>query len=211
MSQPVLVGVLLAAGRGTRFDPLGHRSKLLAEIDGHPVLWHSAAHLREVVDRLVVVHRSDSPALAALLGDSADLLSACADAHLGMGHSLAHGVREAQRACDPDAILVGLADMPFIQATTLHALAALGRAEGSAQIIAAPRFQGQRGHPVLFGKNHFTALLACSGDSGASALLRNGPVQWVEVDDPGVIRDIDRPEDLTTPGVQTSSPPAKRP
>lgn len=195
-AAPVIAGLLLAAGRGARFDAQGQRNKLLEPIDGEPVVLRSARQLRAAVDHLIVVGRPDSSLNAAAFAGLADLFSVCPDAALGMGHSLAHGVREARRCCAPDALLVALGDMPFVAAGTLQSLAALGRSEGGNALIAAPRYQGQRGHPVLFGRDFFDVLERCTGDTGAAALLRGGPVQWLEVDDPGVIRDIDRPEDL---------------
>jgi molybdenum cofactor cytidylyltransferase len=59
-----------------------------------------------------------------------------------------------------------------------------------------PRWRGERGHPVLFGRAHFAALEALNGDRGAASLLREHPVHWVEVEDPGILQDIDRPADL---------------
>ncbi|HBI69953.1 MAG TPA: molybdopterin-guanine dinucleotide biosynthesis protein MobA, partial [Massilia sp.] len=62
--------------------------------------------------------------------------------------------------------------------------------------IAAPVHAGRRGNPVAFGAAHLPALLALEGEHGARALLRSMPVREVEVDDPGIFRDIDTPADL---------------
>lgn len=197
-----IVGILLAAGRGSRFDPTGARNKLLAPVNGQAVAVQSAAKLRAVVDHLIIVCKPPAPgsaqahSLRQVFSDFDALLTECADAHLGMGHSLAHGVAQALQRYSPRAVLVGLADMPFIAHSTLARLTQL---ELRPETIAAPRFNGQRGHPVLFGAAHFDALMASHGDTGASQLLKLPSVQWLEVDDAGVLRDVDRPEDLAQP------------
>jgi molybdenum cofactor cytidylyltransferase len=107
-----------------------------------------------------------------------------------MGASRAHALRHALPA---DGWLVALGDMPFVQDATLAALrdAVLG---GTG--IAVPVFGGRRGNPVAFGAVYLDALLALGGDQGARRLLASHPVAEVEVDDPGILRDIDTPSDL---------------
>ena len=197
-----LVGLLLAAGRGSRFDALGQSNKLLALVNGQAVAVQSAANLRPHVDHLIIVIKPESAALRQAFSDIDAQLTECADAHLGMGHSLAHGIRLAMELHAPRGVIVALADMPFIQADTYRCLAALTAPRGSAdceQLIAAPRFDGQRGHPVLFGSGHFETLAASRGDTGAPQLLRDPRARQIDVADPGVLRDIDRPADLLEP------------
>ncbi len=215
-----LVGILLAAGRGSRFDALGINNKLLALVNGQAVAVQSAANLRVHVDHLIVVTQPNAEALRQAFSDLDAQLCECVDAELGMGHSLAHGVAMAQRLFAPRAVMIALADMPYIRRETLARLAALAdsgaKADAAkladpaevantderpdlANVIAAPRFEGQRGHPVLFGHQHFAALMTSRGDTGASQLLRSPNVQWVDVADAGVVRDIDRPADLLEP------------
>jgi molybdenum cofactor cytidylyltransferase len=84
--------------------------------------------------------------------------------------------------------------MPYVDGSTLHALAA---ALAAGADIAAPVVAGRRGNPVGFGAVHLDALLALRGDAGARRLLRMFPVTEVAVCDPGILRDIDIPEDLS--------------
>jgi molybdenum cofactor cytidylyltransferase len=188
-----LVGVLLAAGRGARFDASGQRNKLLASVDGEPVALRSARNLRRVVDHLLVVIRPGATQLRQALQTIDATVHECPDAAHGMGHSLAFGAIQAARLFAPRALLVALADMPFVGHSTLVMLA--GCAD-RADVIAVPRFDGQRGHPVLFGSAYLTQLQQSTGDAGAAKLLRDGAVRWIDVDDAGVIRDIDSPADL---------------
>jgi molybdenum cofactor cytidylyltransferase len=89
---------------------------------------------------------------------------------------------------------VALGDMPFVEVSTVRALAA-ALAAGAG--IAAPVMDGRRGNPVGFGALHLDALLALSGEEGARRLLRTCPVTEVPVRDPGIFRDVDTPDDLT--------------
>lgn len=186
-------GLLLAAGRGTRFDVSGALDKLLAEFDGVPLAIASARRLRAACGRCLAVVRPGSDRLMALLRDEGIETVACADAHLGMGHSLACAARNLLERGDGAAALVALADMPRIAPATYQAV--LARLHTPDDIVV-PRHQGRRGHPVLFGAHHLGALAALTGDRGASTLLQTRPVTWVDVDDVGILLDVDRPSDL---------------
>jgi molybdenum cofactor cytidylyltransferase len=197
-----VVGLLLAAGIGRRFDPGGGRDKLLAETGGLAVATRSARSLAGACERVLAVVRPGSAALrdALAAGGSVELVE-CADAHLGMGHSLACGALAAAELM-PRRLVVALADMPWLDAGTIRALvdaadAATAEADAAqAGLIVVPEYRGQRGHPVVFGAAHLASLARCEGDRGAAALLAEYPVLRIAVDDAGVIRDVDKPEDL---------------
>jgi len=187
------VGILLAAGRGSRFDPAGSRNKLLQALpDGDQVAAASARALLGAVPRVVAVVRPEDAATASLLRGMGCEVMACADAGSGMAASLVCGVQHAQ---DADGWLIALADMPFVRPATMAALMReVG--EGGPASIAAPMHEGQRGNPVAFGRAHLPALLALRGDQGARGILKNNPVNEVAVDDPGILQDIDTPSDI---------------
>ena len=185
------VGILLAAGRGSRFDPTGQRNKLLQVLpDGRPVALASAQALLAVLPRVLAVVPDASPELAFTLQSAGCEVLACPDARLGMGHTLAAGVAAT---ADAGGWIVALADMPFVQPSTIQRLV---QALEQGERIVAPAWQGQRGHPVGFSAHYCGALLALRGDEGARALLRSDPPLLLEVGDPGVVRDIDTPIDL---------------
>lgn len=190
MNKPV--GILLAAGRGRRFDPSGARNKLLQALPGgEPVVLASARVLLSVLPRVVAVVPPDDGGVADALRALGCEVTLCPDADSGMAASLVHAIRHSLPAAD--AWLVALGDMPFVQAQTLRALLdALGAGAG----IAAPVQGGRRGNPVAFGAEHLPALLALEGEHGARALLQAARVTQVAVDDPGIFRDIDTPADL---------------
>lgn len=116
----------------------------------------------------------------------------------GQGHSLAAGAA----AWDPAAapwLLIALGDMPYLQGETLkaleHACAEAQAVPGPTPLIA-PSFRGQRGHPVAVPARLRTAAVTLRGDQGLKALFASEPVRLLPVHDPGVCRDVDRPEDL---------------
>ncbi|MHC6225731.1 nucleotidyltransferase family protein [Pseudomonas sp. X10] len=117
-----------------------------------------------------------------------------ASTRLGMGHSIAAGVEQLALASQAEAVAIFLADMPFIQPGTLDALLA----RSAAGRICLPSHQGRMGHPVVFGRAFWPQLCQLEGDSGARTVLQrhHEAVHRVEVDDPGILMDIDHPADL---------------
>jgi molybdenum cofactor cytidylyltransferase len=199
MASPV-TGILLAAGRGRRFDPLGRRNKLLQPLPGpggDPVVAASARKLLSLLDTVVAVVPPDDGGLAALLSGLGCDVVVCPDADTGMAASLVHALRHSLGHslpnAQPAAWLVALGDMPHVAPATL---AALADALAAGADIAAPVMDGRRGNPVGFGRVHLAALLALEGDQGARRLLQTSPVTEVPVEDPGIFRDIDTPADL---------------
>jgi molybdenum cofactor cytidylyltransferase len=185
-----LTGILLAAGRGKRFDPSGVQNKLLQLVDGVPVVARSARNMLAAVPRVLAVVRPGDDRVAALLGKLGCEVRVCEDADLGMGESLATAIDYTRGA---EGWLIGLGDMPWVQPATMQALAAA--IDGGAN-IAAPMYKGRRGNPVAFSGYHLPLLLALDGDQGARAIVNSHPVREVAVDDNGVVRDIDTQADL---------------
>ncbi len=195
------VGILMAAGRGRRFDPAGARNKLLQVLpSGEPVVVASARKLLAVMPRVVAVVPPRDGGVAALLAELGCEVTVCADADSGMAASLVHALRYALRHSlsaageAPAAWLVALGDMPHVAPSTL---AALRGALAAGAPIVAPVHDGRRGNPVGFGHMHLDALLALRGDQGARRLLQTFPVTEVAVQDPGIFLDIDTPADLS--------------
>jgi molybdenum cofactor cytidylyltransferase len=188
-----IVGVLLAAGRGERFGG----AKLLVPLPAGP---HAGAavgvaacrNLRAALDDVVTVVRAGDDALAAAFVREGAQVVVAERAAAGMGASLAAGVAAAG---DADGYVVALADMPWIAPATIRSVA---DAIAGGASIAAPRFGGRQGHPVGFAAAHRAALVALAGDAGARSIVTaHAPlVRGVDVDDPGIVRDVDLPDDL---------------
>jgi len=192
------VGLLLAAGSGSRFDADAPGQKLLEAIDGRTLVEHSLIALAAAVDVVVVVTRREFQRVQdiALAHDVQVVIAA--DAALGMGHSLAAGIRAVVDSFpDLTTVVVALADMPWVRAATIAELAAQCAAH---RRVAQPVHDGQRGNPVAFPSQFLERLAASAGDSGARQLLREQDAQsqllLIETDDPGVLRDVDVRGDL---------------
>lgn len=193
MTASTASGILLAAGVGRRFDPSGVRNKLTQRLsNGASVAGQSARQLRQVLDNVLIVVADQR--MAEQLAPSGCQLLLCPVASQGMGASLAFAVAHLT-AQQPDCrgLLVALADMPFLLPSTLHKL--LAALVAGADIVQ-PVYQQQSGNPVGFASRHFAALQSLHGDIGARHLLREFPVERIEVDDPGILRDIDLVTDL---------------
>jgi molybdenum cofactor cytidylyltransferase len=196
------VGILLAAGRGRRFDPSGAHNKLLQTLPGgDAVVVASARHLLAILPRVIAVVSPQGEAVAQALRALGCEVTVCPDADEGMGASLVHAVLQSLHASGVSSIasppasswLVALGDMPYVQQATMQALC---DALAAGADIAAPVCAGRRGNPVAFGQVHQAALLALEGDQGARALLKRAPVTEVVVDDAGIFQDIDLASDL---------------
>ena len=187
-----IVGLLLAAGSATRFgsDKLAHRLP-----HGVPIAVQAARHLGSAIPTIFAVVKPGADDLAALLKHEGCRIVVCESAAEGMGASLACAVRAAGRA---EGYLVALADMPFVRTSSITAVR---DALASGAPLAAPYWRARRGHPVGISGAFFDELLACRGDEGAKGLLGEHEKRLVKVPvgDPGVLRDIDTPGDLTPP------------
>ena len=184
-----IVGILLAGGSGSRFGG----NKLAATLNNGESIGHCAA--RKLVDacgQVVVVIRGGDAPTRVLFEDLPVTLVECADASLGMAHTLNCGLNSASQA---GGWLIALADMPFVLESTLSALVSAGRA---AQKITVPYSEQRRGNPVFFPAQFRAKIQRLTGDEGARKLIAENPqnVTRIEVEDPGIHRDIDTRSDL---------------
>ncbi len=186
-------GILLAAGSASRFgsDKLMH-----ALADGTPVALASARTLAAALPGSLAVVRSGRSVLAGLLREAGLRIVECADASEGMGRSLAAGVQASREAL---GWVVALADMPLVRSETIRLIA---ERLSAGDALAAPFLDGVRGNPVGLGAQFRERLEGLRGDAGARALLREheARIAHVDVDDPGVLHDIDTPQDLPGAG-----------
>ncbi len=190
-----IVALLLAAGRGRRFDPSGISDKLTQSLPGGASVAATSAKnlLAAGLDVLAVV-RANEGLVAQQLRAQGCTVTECHTAGLGLSASLRHALHHAElQYPNADGWLIALADMPHVQASTMRLL--LDAIDNGAD-IAAPVYQGQRGNPVAFSRVHLPHLLALQGDSGARSLLQAWPLVQVAVDDPGIVQDIDVAADL---------------
>ncbi len=181
--------ILLAAGQSKRFGA----AKLLHPLnDGIPLGLIAAQKLCEVFESVLVVINPHSPELAQRYRALDVQVIVHPNAEQGLGTSLAQGIAHSSES---QGWLIALADMPFIQVETMHAVAE-SLMKGAR--IAAPCYQGKRGHPVGFAKQFKDELLQLAQDTGANQLLKRYAEQThlISTDDIGILQDIDTPDDL---------------
>jgi molybdenum cofactor cytidylyltransferase len=204
MASADITGILLAAGNSTRF---GSDKLLHVLADGRPMAIAAARTLHKVCVRCVAVLRPEQQQLGELLVAEGYTVHYSAKAHLGMGHSLATAVQAEPQA---SGWLVALADMPFVDPVTASLVIYALRGGAS---LAAPFFEGRRGHPVGFSKVWFSQLSSLHGDQGARELLtdNSSAICHVPCDDRYILTDIDTPAALdwlpghkAVPGNQSS-------
>lgn len=185
----MVLAVLLAAGGGSRYE--GDTHKLLAPLDGRPVLAHAIDALRASgLEAVVVTGAAD---VAHLVPEGIATLSNPAWP-AGQATSVRVGIEEARRR-GHDAVVVGLGDQPFVTGAAWQAVAAADAA------VAVATYDGRRGHPVRLGDEVWD-LLPADGDEVGRTVMRGRPELVLEIPcDAGHTRtdrtaDIDTLEDL---------------
>lgn len=186
-----VAALMLAAGYSRRFGGDKRRATLA---DGRSLLAASLALPCSMLEEVWLMLRPDEAPTGMDLPTGVRVVQNAASAQ-GMGHSLAAGAERLLAESNADAVAIFLADMPAIHRDSLETLIA----HSSANNIVLPSYRGKRGHPVLFGRDFWPQLATLSGDVGARPVLQQNPnaVRIVELDDPGVLQDIDTPADLS--------------
>ncbi len=179
---------MLAAGYSRRF---GSDKRLARLADGQTLLDAALGNAQATGLPIVLCLHPGDDALAERLKNPAVTPLICPVAEHGMGASLAWGVSQIPAW---DGVLIALGDMPEVEPATFCKVAT-ELADGG---ICQPYWREQAGHPVGFSKAFFPGLQALEGDRGAREMLAANPqsVLRIAIDDPGIIRDVDRPGDL---------------
>jgi molybdenum cofactor cytidylyltransferase len=186
---PTVAGVVLAAGRSRRMG----QPKPLLQVGGESFISHAVATL---------VHGGCRPVFAVMAADATEAarLAEGAGARVVLNAAPESEQIDSLRlalaaAGDADAVLVLPVDHPLIRSDTvgalIHAFARTGRSAVRA------RFRGAPGHPALFARSLFPELKGPVTEGAQEVLERHADqVLDVDVDDPGVLSDIDTPDDL---------------
>lgn len=190
--------VLLAAGQGTRFGGTGH--KLEQALGDSTVLGRTLASAIASRLRVVVVCTERFAPLVKGSVAARDMVVLTPEqASRGMGSSIAAGVMAASEAA---GWLIVPGDMPLLRPDTLRAVAQQLQHDP----VVFAQYRGQRGHPVAFSQELYSELTALQGDQGARRLLARYAAQPVPVNDPGVLLDVDTPDDLARVQATDSAP-----
>jgi CTP:molybdopterin cytidylyltransferase MocA len=182
-------GLLLAAGAGRR---MGMPKALVTDDRGswlvRGVTTLSAGGCR----RVTVVLGAEAERAAALLDGLPEMprIVVADDWAEGMGASLRAGMLALTDSTD-GFILVSLVDLPDL---VPEVVARVGAAQRSPHVLARASYDGVPGHPVLFGRDHWPAVLETAhGDRGARAYLAGREVELIECGDLATGRDVDSP------------------
>ncbi|AVS71791.1 nucleotidyltransferase family protein [Paracidovorax avenae] len=200
-ATPAVAGIILAAGAASRFGSDKRRALLP---DGTPLLAAVAGSFARVFARTsVVVPPQDDFGLelCARLGLDAVPNERCGE---GQGTSLAAAMHWALAQPRLQAVVVGLADMPWVRDDTLAALRdALLQHPG---VPVLPLWQGRPGNPRGIPRRYFASLAQAGGAQAAVHRIAWDAARTVAVDDPGILRDVDTPDDLAV-GAEPMHPP----
>jgi molybdenum cofactor cytidylyltransferase len=182
--------LILAAGESKRMGT----QKLLLPLRGKPILQH-------VVDLALSLGAKET---VAVIGSNAEDIRSKIDFgpvkvavnpnyKLGLSTSLRVGIESFES--EVDAYLVMLGDQPLVRRNTILTL--LGQHWKHGPLMTIPLYGGIRGNPVVLSSQLVPEIEYLEGDSGAKQLTQkhSGKVMWVEVDDPGVLVDVDTPHD----------------
>ncbi|SFM68543.1 nucleotidyltransferase family protein [Methylobacterium pseudosasicola] len=197
--MPEIGTILLAAGLGTRFGP---EPKMLAPLDGKPLVRHAAeAALAARPRPVVVVLGAHADAVRAALAGLDLTFVENPDFRAGLSTSLRAGLAALPRSCEAAVVVLG--DMPRISEVHIDRLAVSFEESSKAVAAVVPVQDGRRGNPVLLNLRLLADDIArLTGDRGAGPLLRNrpdileipgDPATALDIDTPDALRDADRP------------------
>jgi molybdenum cofactor cytidylyltransferase len=179
-------GLILAAGESRRMGS----PKALLRYSGETFL-----------DTLTALFTPRCAPVVVVLGAHADEIRATAtrpatfvvnpDYRLGMTTSLQRGLRAVPPDCE--GVLFTLVDHPAASPATLDALLA----PLNPPLVRVPRYHGKRGHPIWFSRDLISEFLALPSDGPARDIVARhvDRTEYLDLDDPGIVADIDSPED----------------
>lgn len=186
--------LVLAAGQSSRFGS----DKLLAKMpDGQPIIAHSLAPLKAMAKRyqlkLCVVTRYDNYELNNYLTEQEIPYTVCPDAHLGMGHSIAHGIK-SNPLCQ--GWMIALADMPNLTSNIIESLIT-HIIQNPYQIVRPSILKNGKDialHPVYFPQFYKLKLSQLTGDNGAKEIIQQQKL--INIENTECLIDIDTPQEL---------------
>ena len=185
--------VILAGGQSKR---MGTNNKLVLPINGKPMVAITAETIiASKANSVTVVTGFEHQKIKESIKTSNIEFIHNKDFRNGISSSVVTAIKSAPEDCS--AILIGLGDMPKITVSHINKLIdAYNPLEGRA--ICVPTWKAKRGNPVLWSRRFFPEMLELKGDFGAKELMGKYAelVVEVEMNDNGIVMDIDTPEAL---------------
>jgi molybdenum cofactor cytidylyltransferase len=171
-------GAILAAGPGTR---MAGRTKQLIDLGGKPILQHAIDNAQSSsIDYLVIVLGHNSAEIIASIDAGTGRIVINPNFSAGQSSSLVTAIGAAPAGSD--AVLILLGDQPGVTPAIIDRMADLFRRD--APLLMIPRYQGQRGNPVMIHRMLFPELQQLTGDIGARAVFDKhaSDIEYVDFD-----------------------------
>jgi molybdenum cofactor cytidylyltransferase len=165
-------------------------------LQGMPMLERVLGTLRRTkVDLTVVVLGANAEEILRKVKMDREKVVVNSDYGKGMSESLKKGLASLQQ--EVDAALVVLGDQPFVSSATIDKI--IEAYLKSRALVVLPVYHGRRGNPVLFDRRLFSRIMRINGDVGAKAVVEENEheLMIVEVEDEGVLLDLDTPQEFT--------------
>jgi molybdenum cofactor cytidylyltransferase len=185
-----VAAVVLAAGGSKRFGT----PKQLLSWEGDTLLGHVVdVALASGAEPVVVVLGHQADACRAALGGRPVQVVVNPDWAQGQSTSVRAGL--AALPANVSGALFPLVDQPGVTPDLTNAL--IKRHQATLAPVVWPEYQGRRGNPVLFDRDIFPHLVRLKGDTGGRPVLQAYArhAERVPAPDPGVLFDIDTPDD----------------
>lgn len=184
--------VIQAAGAGSRFH--SDHYKLLTPVEGIPMILRTLEPVLQAgFDDIVVVIGAHADEMKKILEDYPVHIVRNPSWEKGQSTSLSAGVRFIKNSSDRVCLLLG--DQPFLQVDTLKAL--FCESDIHPEQIIVPFYKEKRGNPIIVPSKFYDLLLELThGDMGGKKLLETVGYHILNVNDAGIIRDIDTVEEL---------------
>ena len=201
-----VVALVLAAGNSTRFGS----NKLLAPLDGRPVLQHTLDAVAAArMDEVVVVLGAEAAAVEAAIAWRGERRIRNERPEDGISSSIRLGLDAAVEVPGADAVLIVLGDQPALRPGVIRAVLAVAESPGAAAaFFVRPRYADDPApNPVLVRRTAWSLAAGLDGDWGLGPLLANQPDRIVEVPVEGANPDVDTPEDLAAVAADPAEDP----
>ncbi|MEO5895742.1 MAG: nucleotidyltransferase family protein [Vicinamibacterales bacterium] len=190
----MIAAIILAAGRSSR---MGYPKAMLPHIDpGRTILDYLVrSAIAAGASPVLIVGRLLDTKLNSEATAAGGTFVPNADADAGQLSSVLAGLAQVSAIPDCEGVIVTPVDVPLIKPATIERLIAAQRT--SPAVILRVTYQGRHGHPVLFKREVFDELRHADRSVGARSVVRVNPARVldIEVDDPGVVVDVDTPID----------------
>ena len=174
--------IILAGGMSRRFK----RNKLATNYNGRPLIYHTIMTFLEFSESVTLVTgHYDLDYLQNFIDDPKIRIVHNKDYELGMFSSVKLGVSVTKN----DFFLIP-GDYPLVKAETLEKLLS------NKGVIKVPVYKGRKGHPIFISKELISPLIDEPIDSNLKAFRDRYIVNYIDVDDEGILLDVDYFEDL---------------